>query len=258
MTRHRDTAFPLAVISLLAALLLGACLPSSGSSSDEVAEYFPDTTAQDLASAVLADNPDEVTALLEGGARTDVQGRNGLTMLQWAVTRDSHAALVALLDGGADPNQTGDGGDTAMHLAAFSSEPAHLVSLLEFGGDSNVRGEVTGRTPLDKAVLNNNDEPLRILLAAGADPNMTNRNGDTALHTAARTNKGWAILLMLETGGVPIPEGSRETSWQDFYWGYNPEILNDRALAERREVIAWLEEHGHEVHPDAEQFRGDL
>lgn len=94
-------------------------------------------------------------------------------------------------------------------------------------------------------------------MAAGADPNIVDKNGDTPLHTAARTNKGWAILLMLEAGGVPVPDNSRETSWQDFYWGHNPELLNDRAQAERRDVIAWLEEHGHEVHPQAEQFRHD-
>lgn len=242
------------LLGLLLALIVGACMAPAPPDAPGVADYFPDAESQKLARAVMADDAAEVAATIADGTLTDVQGAGGMTMLQWAVRNNSHAALLALLDGGADPNQIGLDGDTALHTAALSPRPAHLISLLEYGGDPNVQGAVSGDTPLDDAVLNRNEDPLRILLAAGADPNIVDANGDSPLHTAARVNQGWAILLMLEAGGDPVIINSRGTPWQYFYWNFDPALLNDKARAERRSLIEWLEEHGHEVPPEADGF----
>lgn len=256
MNRRRDRRPRFIVTAALAAIVavLTSCLPSVGDQRDP-AEFFPDPAAQELAAAILAEDTEKMAALIARGADVNARGINGLTMLQWAVWNNRPKELEILLEAGADPNHIGDGGNTAIHTAAFSSQPEHLRSLLAFGGDPNNRGEVTGATPLTTAVLNNTDEPVHILLDAGADPNIVDKLGDGPMHTAARTNKGWAILLMLEAGGDPGTTNSRGTSWQDFFWSYNPKILNDRSRAERRAVIAWLEERGHWVHPKADQFR---
>ena len=239
----------------LVAAMAGSCAQFGIGSERDPAEYFPEENGRGLAAAVLSEDTSRIASLAGGGTSPNTQGEGGLTMLQWAVWNDKPQALSALLEAGADPNQVGEGGDSAIHTAAFSGNPDHLVALLATGGDPDIRGEITGSTPLDKAILNNTDEPVRILLKAGADPDILDRNSDGPMHTAARTNKGWAILLMLEHGADPEVQNSRGTSWQDFYWGYNPDILNDRARDERRAIIDWLDEHGHEVHPKADQFR---
>lgn len=243
-----------AVIGVLTAVLLAGCtLPSR--TPPDVSEWFADARSHELAAAVLADDGEEIRALVTAGAPVGIQGNHGLTLLQWAILHNRHEALLALLDAGADPNQLGEAGDTAIHSAALSSDPRHLVALLDFGGDPNVQGEITGNTPLDHAIRSIAVEPVHILLEAGADPNISDHNADVPLHTAARTNKGWAILLLLEAGADPEVVNSRGTSWQDLYWDFAPEILNERSHAERREIITWLDHHGHELSPKAEPFR---
>lgn len=257
MIRRRGrTSRQLIALTMLSFVLLGACTFGGEPGRDPV-EYFDDPAAQELARVVLQQDTDEISALTTAGTSPDVSGKNGLLMLEWAIWNNKPDSTIALLKAGSDPNAIGDGGNTPMHLAAFSSNTAHLSALLEHGGDPNVPGEITGSTPLDRALLNNIPEPYQMLLEAGADPNAADKNGDTPMHTAARTNKGVALLAMLERGGDPYGELTRGTTWQDFYWDFNGRAaaLNDRAKEERRALIAWFDTHGHELHPDAEQFR---
>lgn len=197
----------------------------------------------------------------DAGSRSDVATAvdasaeaDGVPELHQAVLADDHDRVVELLAGGADPDETGPDGATALHLAAFSSNPAHLTSLLEAGANPDEPHAVTGASALDQAVLNTTDEPFYLLLEAGADPGVTDKNGGTPLHTAARTNAGWAILALLEAGADPSAETGGRT-FQDDYWGYNPAILNDRARTERAQLIEWLEAHDIPVDPRAGQFR---
>lgn len=189
-------------------------------------------------------------------AATSGTATDGVPELQQAVLADDHDRVAELLAGGADPDQTGPDGAGAVHVAAFSSNPAHLASLLEAGADPDLPHAVTGASALDQALLNNVDEPFYLLLEAGADVNVADKNGGTALHTAARTNAGWALLGLLEAGADPLAETGGRT-FQNYYWGYNPAILNDRARSERAQLIDWLEAHDIPIDPRAEQFRGE-
>lgn len=172
--------------------------------------------------------------------------------LQEALVTENLAETEALLAAGADPNWPDPSGKTAMHRAAFADDPGLLDIVLAHGGDPNARG-LSGTTPLDDAVLARSHpvEKVETLLAAGADPNAADPNGGTPLHTAARTNNGRAILALLNAGASPLAETGGAT-FQTFYFGYSPAILNDRALAERRAVIDWLLQNGIPLDPLAE------
>ena len=58
-----------------------------------------------------------------------------------------------------------------------------------------------------------------MLLDAGADCRSADKNGDTALHVAARTNAGAAILRLLEKGALAGVENSGGATFQDYYFG---------------------------------------
>lgn len=182
-------------------------------------------------------------------------GSDGTPELQQAVLANDHDRVVELLGNGADPDQIGPDGSAAVHLAAFSDNPAHLISLLEAGADPDVPHAITGASALDRSLLNRNEEVFHLLLQAGANPGVVDLNGGTPLHTAARTNKGWALLALLEAGADPLAELTRGATFQHFYWGYNPALLNDRARAERAALIDWLEANDIPVDPRAEEFR---
>jgi len=174
------------------------------------------------------------------------------TSLQNALTAENLAEVEAELAAGADPNWIDLGGKTAVHRAAFADDPQFLNIVLAHGGDPNARG-LAGTTPLDDAILarSHSLEKLERLLAAGADPNSADPNGGTPLHTAARTNNGKAILVLLNAGASPLAETGGKT-FQTFYFGYARSILNDQALSERRTVVDWLRQNGIPLEPNAE------
>lgn len=236
-------------------VLLAGCVPARSQGLDP-GEVFNDPDSLSLANAVQGGQVDEIAQLVAGGTDVESTGDHGTTMLQWAVMTSNHDALSALLAAGADPNRTGHDGDGPLHLAAFHSDPAYLVTLLDAGADPDLRGEVTGATALKAALRNNVDTAFHLLLEAGADVNIVDLNGDGPIHVAARTNKGAALLTLLEAGADPQAQSGQAT-FQTHYWRYNPDLLNDRARAERARIVDWLDAHDVPVDPRAEQFRQD-
>lgn len=81
-----------------------------------------------------------------------------------------------------------------------------LVSeALEKGADVNARGEWQGKiaTPLVEAAVQRSLSIVNMLLEAGADPNKTQRNGETALANAAQNGDYMIALELLKAGADP-------------------------------------------------------
>lgn len=66
-------------------------------------------------------------------------------------------------------------------------------------GSREVRTEM-GSTPLHLAAANANPGPLKVLIAAGANPNARDRDGMTPLHVAAYSQNATHAQLLLEAG----------------------------------------------------------
>lgn len=160
---------------------------------------------QPLCSAArMASDPRVIEALIAGGAPLEnitltpdeISIGIGPTAISEAAQFNRNPAIVAaLLAAGASPNLNyGFSDDTCMHLAAGSNpEPAVLKVLLDNGGQANARGE-SGRTPLHAAAAepaNRAAEKIAILLAAGADPTLTDRDGFTPRQIAEHYGVTW-------------------------------------------------------------------
>ena len=167
-----------------------------------------------------------------------------------AIARDDPAEVETLLAAGADPLWRDSGGKTAVHRAAFADNLKLLEVVLAHGADPDVH-DLAGSTPMTDALLAASYplEKIEMLLAAGADPDATNPNGGTPLHTAARTNNGRAILILLEAGASPHATTSTGGTFQRYYFGYPTAILTDGALAARRQVAEWLQQHAIPLEP---------
>lgn len=145
-----------------------------------------------------------VNFLLEKGAEINKCDGKGWTSLHYAVFSGHVSLIKRFLAKFSDVNSLRDKQQrTLLHLAAMHSEKEPTEILLNAGAEINAKDE-KDYTPLhnavEKAVSQNkeNNSVVKTLLEKGANPNIQTSNGDTPLHIATRSQKGFLIQLLLE------------------------------------------------------------
>jgi len=123
------------------------------------------------------------------------------TPLIGALLHDDRAAAKRLLESGADPNDGQFFGMSPLLLAILRQD-LELVRLLQAkGADVTVRDR-SGSTPLMWAAFSETGDATLVdeLLRLGADPNATNKAGETALDWALRRGDTAAVAALRKTG----------------------------------------------------------
>lgn len=101
-----------------------------------------------------------------------------------AAARLDREEVERLLAEGANPNRPGDESGTRALVHAVAAGDVEMTRvLLDAGADPNLRGH--GLTPLGLAALKGQARIARLLLAAGADPDLKGADGNTPLYNAA-------------------------------------------------------------------------
>ena len=96
--------------------------------------------------------------------------------------------ILALVKGGANVQETDKNGVTPLHHAVRFRSPAAVAALIECGANVNTMCKRSGSTALHRAVTSTGApgtagrraqalEIVKLLLAAGADPELTNKLG---------------------------------------------------------------------------------
>lgn len=173
----------------------------------------------DLMRAVAQNNIIDVDRQLANNAKVNETNTFGCTATLWAVSFAYEDILALLLTSGADVNQTDaigrsplmvaaqrgalsivknlvsagadlfhvqlggehEQGNTALHYAAERAQNSAVIGyLLEQGLDIDAVNEA-GQSALMHAARRGNLENIQILLKAGANPHLNDKNGDTAL-----------------------------------------------------------------------------
>jgi len=122
---------------------------------------------------------------------------------------DQRRRIIALLKSGADIHATDKNGVTALHHAVRFRSPTAVRTLIEHGANVNQVCRRSGSTPLHRAVTTTGApgsegkrqeaiEIIRLLIAAGADPAITNKSG----RKPADYVKDDAIQSLLKPGGI--------------------------------------------------------
>lgn len=207
-----------------------------------VSTIFPDPRTAELAGAVVDGDAARVRELARG-ADLSVRGDRDVTLLQWAVFNRNLPALRELLDAGADPAQPGMDGDTVLHLAAMADEPAYLSELLRRGASPDLRNATTGAGVLRSALIGDREAQFRMLLVAGADPNLADRMGNTPLHVAGQINEPARALELLEAGADPMARNAQGVTFQRYLFMTRAALLNAETRRQREAVEAWLKAH---------------
>ena len=118
-----------------------------------------------------------------------------------AVRQGDSDAVGALLRADADVNARQLDGATALHWAAYLDDLETAKLLLHAGARPDVANELDV-TPLYLACENANAALVRLLLEAGAAPDVALPSGETALMTAARTGSAGAVAALVEHGAA--------------------------------------------------------
>jgi ankyrin repeat protein len=110
---------------------------------------------------------------------------------------------------------SGDG-FTALHFAAFFGVQGAAARLIEHGAEVDAfgRGWMTG-TALHSAVSRLQSDVVRVLLAAGANPNLRQSAGWTPLHAAAMNGDLASVELLLAAGADPAATNDEGRSVSD-------------------------------------------
>ena len=194
------------------------------------------TTTDELLAAVTEDDAPRVTELLAvdpGLAST--RNRDGVSAIMLSRYRFDRATTDALLavdpeldvfeattlgyldrlrerlaeDPRAATSWSSDG-FTALHFAAFFGKSEAARTLLEAGALVDVTsGNDLRVQPIHSAASGQHHEVCRILIAAGADVNATQRHDFTPLHAAAQHGDAELVELFLSAGADPSARNDR-------------------------------------------------
>jgi uncharacterized protein len=185
-----------------------------------------------LAEAATIGNAAIIDTLLTAGADVDAAGADGQTALMVVARSGNTAAAETLIEHGADVNAREQWREqTALMWAAAQRQPAMIALLLEHGADVNARSAVNdwprqvtgeprrmyrpfgGLTPLLFAAREGCVECVRALVNAGANVNLPDPRGVTALFLAIDNFHFDTAKLLIESGANP-------NKWD--WWGRTP------------------------------------
>ncbi|XP_060063294.1 SH3 and multiple ankyrin repeat domains protein 1-like [Ylistrum balloti] len=176
-----------------------------------------------------------IISLVGGGAHLDYRTKKGLTPLHRAVLAGNTEAVKTLLDLGASPNLKDARGLTPLYYcAAHSCNPICVEMLLMEKAIIGATDE-QGWMEIHQACHNGLVQHLEYLLSYGADMDIQNANGNTALHVCAINNQeSCARVLLFRGANKEIVNLNHQTPYQA------------AIIAQSHDLILMLEQHRNE------------
>lgn len=152
-------------------------------------------------------NDEIVKTLVDRGAVIDHIGFLGRTPLTEAISSKKYATAKLLLDLGAKPDLVIDTYTAPLHHVIDPNgdveKEVELIKLLAVNKTIiNLQNPISKKTVLFESVRRKRFEAVKILLERGADPNIRDYHGRTALRYAKYAKDEKIVKLLLEYGAV--------------------------------------------------------
>ena len=162
-----------------------------------------------LGTAAMLGSLADVKLLLAHGAQLEKRNDNGRTALLEAILFNRYDVVDELLAHGANYRFEFSNGYSALHqLAESFNDSKHRedreLALAQFLLDKGISPNAKDRnphsdsTPLMRAVVNNKPALVKLFMAHGADPRITNVRGNSAMDLAVKFKRS-AMMPLLQT-----------------------------------------------------------
>ncbi|XP_054460584.1 ankyrin repeat and protein kinase domain-containing protein 1 [Anoplopoma fimbria] len=138
--------------------------------------------------------------LLTKGASPDCRSLQGWTPMHLAALRGHEVTVLQLESQGACVNAGGENGWTPLHLACHHGKPEVVAKLLAAKADPNMSEDSEGWTPLHVACSSASLPSVLHLISHHADVNAVNSGNATPLHLAAQHGCMPAVKALLLNG----------------------------------------------------------
>lgn len=154
-----------------------------------------------LMEAIRQQNLHVVEVLLEAGANANARCGSGKAMLHVAAGANNAGAIKLLIRHGADVMARANNGALPIHDAVWSRSYAALQALLPHYASVNFNpeGGING-FPVAMAIYKNQEESLKLFLAAGMDVNDPRFAREPLLTQAVKQNKEPMVRMLLNAG----------------------------------------------------------
>ncbi|WP_341903987.1 ankyrin repeat domain-containing protein [Polaromonas sp. YR568] len=183
---------------------------------------------EDFFTAIKRDEPRPISALLARGFDPNTMGPNGQQGLFEALTEPSLAAAQVLVDWPkTDVNALNRSGESPLMIAAIKGHEAVVKKLIDRGADVNK----TGWTPLHYAASAGNLSIIRLLLENHAYIDAESPNKTTPLMMAAMYGTAEAVTLLIEEGADPQLKNEQGLTAIQFAQRANRESVADAIAA---------------------------
>ena len=203
--------------------------------------------------------------LIEAGADVNFQYSRGETVLITAIQEGHTEFVAALIEAGADVNFQNKKGETALMRAVSRREKEAsgrinfemweasrrkntemVIALIAAGADLNIQ-DIHGNTALMLAIQRKNIDIVKALIDAGADLNIQDIHGNTALMLAIQQVSLWiADYLVVAGADVHLQNNKGETALKiaqsSKYAEYNVIIAELLAAAREQQISAGAKE----------------
>jgi ankyrin repeat protein len=178
--------------AMVAVLLrLGSRLGDSAAAAGEAME-----------TATLRGRTEIARLLIDNGFDVNQRTRAGSTYLNDAALKGQGKMVALLLAKGARLEARGDNGEGPLHDAALGGSPEVITLLLDHGAAIDAPDRESGATPLMIAASLGRAGAVAVLLRRGANPQLRDHAGHTALDRAREAQNSDVVKLLQSAKGT--------------------------------------------------------